>query len=277
MRLRVISTRPSSEMSNTWVRVLSRARASRNTSTTFVAVVADLHVDEVDDDDAADVAQAQLLGDLLGRLEVVVEHRLLEARRADVLAGVDVDHRQRLGVLDDQRAARRQPHLAVERLVHLLVHVVALEQAEPFGRGVVVLDAVGQLGVERRDVVLDLLVEAAVVDDDAAVLGVELLADHPHGQVGLAVQQRRRLGLGRLGGDLLPLRRAAGVMSARSSSSVACSAAVRTIRPCSAGFTRSRMRPQALAHVVGQALGDAVGLGVGDQHHEAAGQRRPPG
>src|SRR5215213_8494997 len=34
MRLRVISTSPSSEMSNTWVRVLSRASASRNTRTT---------------------------------------------------------------------------------------------------------------------------------------------------------------------------------------------------------------------------------------------------
>ena len=62
-------------------------------------------------------------------------------------------------------------------------------------------------------------------------------------------------------------------MSARSSSSVACSAAVRTIRPCWAGLTRSRMPAQPLAHVVGQALGDAVRLGVGDQHDEPAGQR----
>ena len=34
MRLRVISHRPSSEISNTWVRVLSRDSASRNTRTT---------------------------------------------------------------------------------------------------------------------------------------------------------------------------------------------------------------------------------------------------
>src|SRR5690349_22280453 len=32
------------------------------------------------------------------------------------LAGVDVDDSHRLGPVDDQRAARRQPHLAVERL-----------------------------------------------------------------------------------------------------------------------------------------------------------------
>ena len=94
-----------------------------------VAVPGDLHVDEVDDDDAADVAQAQLAGDLLGRLEVVAVDRLLEARLAHVLARVHVDDRERLGVLDDERAARRQPHLAVEGLVELLVDVVASRTA----------------------------------------------------------------------------------------------------------------------------------------------------
>ena len=36
-----------------------------------VAVALEHHVDEVDDDDAADVAQSQLADDLLGGLEVV--------------------------------------------------------------------------------------------------------------------------------------------------------------------------------------------------------------
>ena len=51
----------------------------------LVAVVLDLHVDEVDDDDAADVAEPQLAGDLLGGLEVVAEDGLFEvglARRS---------------------------------------------------------------------------------------------------------------------------------------------------------------------------------------------------
>ena len=111
----------------------------------------------------------------------------------DVLAGVHVDHGERLGVLDDERAARRQPHLAVECLVQLLVHVEPLEQRQRLGRRVEVLDPVGEGGRDRCDVVADLLVELLVVDDDAAVLAVELLADHPHRHVGLAVQQRRRL------------------------------------------------------------------------------------
>ena len=43
-------------------------------------------------------------------------------------------------------------------------------------------------------------------------------------------------------------------MSARSSSSVACSAAVRTIRPCSDGFTRSRIERSRLRTSSGRRL-----------------------
>ena len=43
-----------------------------------VAVALEHHVDEVDDDDAADVAQAELSDDLLGRLDVVLGDGLLE-------------------------------------------------------------------------------------------------------------------------------------------------------------------------------------------------------
>src|SRR5436190_18456297 len=91
----------------------------------LVTVGLDLHVDEVDDDDAADVAQPKLAGDLLGGLEVVAEHRFLEVRLAHVLAGIDVDHGEGFCALDDERPARRQPHLAVERLQELLGDVEA--------------------------------------------------------------------------------------------------------------------------------------------------------
>ena len=45
----------------------------------LVAVAGARHVDEVDDDDAADVAQPELAHDLVGRLEVDLGDRLLEA------------------------------------------------------------------------------------------------------------------------------------------------------------------------------------------------------
>mgnify|MGYP007014061201 FL=1 len=53
-----------------------------------------LHVDEVDDDDAADVAQANLLEDLGSGLEVRLVDSVAEIRLADVLARVDVNDGQ---------------------------------------------------------------------------------------------------------------------------------------------------------------------------------------
>src|SRR5690606_15218037 len=80
------------------------------------------HVDEVDDDDAADVPQPELPDDLLGRLQVVAGDRLLQVPAgAGELAGVHVDDGHRLGAVDDQVPTGRQPHLAVQRLGDLLV------------------------------------------------------------------------------------------------------------------------------------------------------------
>ena len=82
----------------------------------LVAVRGPRHVDEVDDDDPADVAQAELAHDLLGRLDVHLRDRVLEPALAAAgeAAGVDVDHRQRLGVVDHQVAARGQVDAARE-------------------------------------------------------------------------------------------------------------------------------------------------------------------
>jgi hypothetical protein len=68
------------------------------------------HVDEVDDDDAAQVAQAQLARDGAGRFQVGLEDGVVEVARADEAAGVDVDRGQRLGLVDDQVAAALQVH-----------------------------------------------------------------------------------------------------------------------------------------------------------------------
>ena len=69
-----------------------------------------LHVDEVDDDQAGEVAQAQLAGDLLGGFEVGLERRVLDVVLAGRAAGVDVDGDQRLGLVDDDVAAGLQRH-----------------------------------------------------------------------------------------------------------------------------------------------------------------------
>jgi hypothetical protein len=66
------------------------------------------HVDEVGNDDAAQVAQTELAGDRSGRFEVRLEDRVLEIACTDEAAGVDVDGRQRFGLVDDQVAPALQ-------------------------------------------------------------------------------------------------------------------------------------------------------------------------
>ena len=85
------------------------------------------HVDEVVDDDAAEVAQAELAGDLVHRLLVGVEGVGLAVARAAALAAVHVDGHHRLGLVDHQRAARGERHLARVDLLHLALHAEGVE------------------------------------------------------------------------------------------------------------------------------------------------------
>src|SRR6476659_11287105 len=66
------------------------------------AVVALLvHIDEVDDDQARQVAQAELPCDFLGGLEIGLERGILDVMFTGRAPGVDVDRYQRLGLVDD--------------------------------------------------------------------------------------------------------------------------------------------------------------------------------
>ena len=89
--------------------VLQRFEESR-------AVLHLFHVDEVEDDDSAEVAQANLSNDFFCCFEIRFEHRLFEIFLADVLARVHVDRHERFGLIDDDVAARLQPHFRLQRL-----------------------------------------------------------------------------------------------------------------------------------------------------------------
>ena len=84
------------------------------------AVFRQVHVDEIDDDDAAEIAQAQLPRDGLRRLQVGLEDGVVERAHADETAGVDVDGGQRLGLVDDQIAAALEVDAAMQRPFDLL-------------------------------------------------------------------------------------------------------------------------------------------------------------
>ena len=82
-------------------------------------VAALLHVDEIDHDQAGEIAQAQLARDFVGGLEIGPQRGVLDIVLAGRAAGVDVDRDQRLGLVDDEIAAGFQRHLVVEQRVEL--------------------------------------------------------------------------------------------------------------------------------------------------------------
>ena len=138
MRLRVISTSPSGEHGR-YVRlgVVLRQRLLERLQH-LAAVLFLFHVDEVDDDDAAQVAQAQLACDGNRGFEVRAVDGLLEIAMPDVRARVDVDRRERFGLVDDQVATRFQRHFAIEGTLDLLFDAVQVEDRAAAG---IALDA----------------------------------------------------------------------------------------------------------------------------------------
>src|SRR6185436_15327010 len=107
-----------------------------------LAVQVVLHVDEVDDDDSAQIAQAQLARDDVSRLEVGLEDRVVEVATADEPAGVHIHRGERLGLIDDQIAAGLQWYATGEGPLDLVLDAVEVEQ-RPIT--VVMLDVIGEV------------------------------------------------------------------------------------------------------------------------------------
>ncbi len=92
-------------MRPTWMRARSFLQRFLQSALDGAVVALLVHVDEVDDDQAGEVAQAELAGDFFGGFEVGLERGVLDVVLARRAAGVDVDRDQRLGLVDDDVAA----------------------------------------------------------------------------------------------------------------------------------------------------------------------------
>ena len=160
-----------------------------------------IHVDEVDDDQAGQVAQAHLPGGLGGGLHVGLEGRGLDVALPRGLAGVHVNGDQGLGLVDHQIAAGLQRHGGGVQLRQLVLHPVPDEQ----GRRLLVLqDLLGLGGHDHAHEVAGLAIAGLALHLDA----VDVLVEHvPQGaldEVLLLIDQRRRDGLERLLADAFP-------------------------------------------------------------------------
>ena len=149
-------------------------------------VLVRLHVDEVDDDQAAEVAQAQLAGDLIGCLQVGAEGRFLDVMALGGACRVHVDGNQGFGMVDDDRAARGQADLPRECGLDLVLDLEAREERHIV---TVELDLVHVARHHGLHEGLGLLVDLLGVDEDLADVGLEVVADCADDEAGLEIDQ----------------------------------------------------------------------------------------
>ena len=86
-----------------------------------------LHIDEVDHNQAGQVAKTELAGQFVGSFQVRLQRGFLDVALARRPPRVDVDGDKRLGLVDHQIAPRFQRHLRAVDGVHLLLDLIALE------------------------------------------------------------------------------------------------------------------------------------------------------
>ena len=127
-RWRDSSSRPKREILPIWIRARSWLHGIAQPVLDLALVALRPHVDEVDDDEAAEVANSELPADLVGRFEVRVERRFLDVLALRRARRVDVDRGQRFRSVDHDAAARWQRHLMVERRLDLALDLVTREQ-----------------------------------------------------------------------------------------------------------------------------------------------------
>ncbi len=231
------------------------------------------HVDEVHDDKAREVAQAQLARHLVGRFQVGLERRVLDVPLARGAARVHVDGDQRLGLVDDEVAARFQLHDGLVHRVELRLGAVAAEQGlRPVPVGLDLADLVRH---QHADEVAHGGVGFVALDQDLVHLLRGAVAHAALDEVRLLVDQRRGGGGERALADPVP--------ELQQVLAVAPDLGLGAVRAGGAHDQRHAVGHLDLVDHLAQAA--AVGRGgdlaadapaarrVGHQHGEAAGQR----
>src|SRR5579885_55624 len=89
-----------------------------------------LHIDEIDDDQPGEIAQPQLAGNFISRFEIGAQRRLFDVALARRPPRIDVDRYQRLGLVDDDVAARAQLHYRRMDRIDLAFHLEPVQQPD---------------------------------------------------------------------------------------------------------------------------------------------------
>ena len=151
-----------------------------------------LHVDEVDHDEAGQIAQAKLAGDFVSRFHVGANSRVFDVVLAGRTPGIYVDGDQRFGLVDDDVAARLQGHHVREHGIELLLDAELGKDRLRLTPG---LDVLGMARHEQAHEVLGLAMAFLASDQYLFHVLVVEVADGALDQRAFLIDQRRGGGL----------------------------------------------------------------------------------
>ena len=154
----------------------------------FALVALVFHVDEIDDHQATQVTQAQLPRDFIGGFAVGVERGLLDVCSAGGAGRVDVDGNQGFGVVDDDRATRRQRDITSVSGFDLVLDLETRKQRH------IVFMQLDLVDVVRHHVGHELprlFVNRLGIDQNFADVGLEQIADRADDQATFLINQER--------------------------------------------------------------------------------------
>ncbi len=146
------------------------------------------HVDEVDHDQAADVAQAQLAGDFFSGFQVGLQRGFFDVAAFGGACRVDVDGHQGFGRIDHDGAAGRQFDNALEGGLDLAFDLEAVEQRDAV---FVQLDLAGVLRHHLADEGQGFVLGLDAVDQHFADVLAQVVADGADDHVAFLVDQER--------------------------------------------------------------------------------------
>jgi len=95
----------------------------------LLTVLAIFHVDQIENDDSAEISQTNLTRNLLDCFHVRLRDRVLESgiSLSNEFAGVDVDSNERLRLVDDEISSRLQPNSRLQSFLDFILNTVSFE------------------------------------------------------------------------------------------------------------------------------------------------------
>ena len=149
-----------------------------------------LHVDEVDHDESAKVAQAHLTCDFISRFQIRTQCGFLDVGTFGGPRRIDVDRNQGLSMVNHHCATGGQGD---ETRVSRLDLVFDLKARKERGIFPVAFDAVDLTGHDMGHELARLLIDVVGVDQNLADIRSEVVADRSNDQAGFLINQVRAI------------------------------------------------------------------------------------